>query len=358
MKLLTIGAKPVLTEAIASLPGVQVVAMERELPARATGDAPNYEVVPYGGGQKLSLSAIRQVRTQIERVRPDVIHAFYPRPLAHAVMARATMSRTTLGSRVPVVSYRGITSLPNRWSPSEWVTYLSPQVAAHACESSAVRDALVAAGVPGEKCHVVYNCLTKPPVPCTRDEARARLGLAPDDWVVMMVANLRPVKGADVLLEAATRCGDIPRFKLVLVGEVRDERVTQLPKRPELAGRVVLAGYRDDAAQLMAAADLFVMPSRAEALSVALLEAMSRGICPVVSDAGGMKEAVRHGVDGLVVPRENPAALAQALHDLATSPDVAARYGASAQERVAETFSPARVAERIAAMYGRLAAAA
>jgi glycosyltransferase involved in cell wall biosynthesis len=166
------------------------------------------------------------------------------------------------------------------------------------------------------------------------------------------------VKGADVLLEAAARCGDIPRFKLVLVGEVRDDRVAQLASRPELAGRVLLAGYRDDAAQLMAAADLFVMPSRAEALSVALLEAMSRGICPVVSDAGGMKEGVRNGVDGLVVPRENPAALAQALQDLAASPDVAARYGANARERVADTFSPLRVAERMAAIYGRLVAAA
>lgn len=349
MKLLTIGAKPALAAALATVAGVELVALERDHPQHQ----PGYERLPYASGAKLSLSAIRETRSAIERVKPDVIHAFYPRPLAHAVMATAL-----LRSRVPIVSYRGITSHPSRWSPSEWVTYLSPHVTAHACESSAVRDALMGAGIPADRCHVVYNCLTKPVVPCSRNEARQRLGLAADDWVVMMVGNLRPVKGADLLLEAAARCSEIPRFKLVLVGEIRDPRVARAAHRPDLAGRVSLLGHRSDAVELMAAADVFVMPSRAEALSVALLEAMSHGICPVVSDAGGMKEGVRHEVDGLVFPRENVAALAAALQRLAAAPELGARYGLSAQARVAGEFSPHRVAERIGAIYRQVVRAA
>src|SRR5690606_27649438 len=120
----------------------------------------------------------------------------------------------------------------NRWSPSEWVTYLSRRVAAHACESAAVRDALVASGIDGAKCHVVYNCLTKPLSQSSRDQARHRLNLAPDDWVVMMVANMREVKGADILLEAALECCDLPRLKILLVGRVLDPRVARLAADP------------------------------------------------------------------------------------------------------------------------------
>jgi glycosyltransferase involved in cell wall biosynthesis len=353
MRLLTIGSKPTLLQAIADRGDVEVISLERDIPQRATGDSPRYTRLPYDGGPKLSLAAVRQVRCAILQVRPDVIHAFYPRPLAHAVMATRS-----LRVRTPLVSYRGITSVPHRWSPSEWITYLSPQVTAHACESQAVADALVASGVPGHRCHVVYNCLSRPLPPLSREEARRRLGLAEDDLVVMMVANMRPVKGADILLEAACSLGDIPRLKLVLVGEVRDPRIDQLAAQPELSSRVLLPGFRDDASEVVAGADLFVMPSRAEALSVALLEAMSRGICPVVSDAGGLKEGVRHEVDGLVVPREDPLVLAAAIRRLAVDPAERSRLAKSAQQRASDTFSPARVAERIAAVYRGLSRAA
>src|SRR5690606_38757641 len=117
----------------------------------------NLERISYPRGSKLSWRSIVAVRQAIRQTRPDLIHAFYPRPLAHSLLAA-----TSLGVNVPLVSYRGITSRLNRWSPSEWVTYLSSRVAAHACESAAVRDALVASGIDPAKCHVVYNCLGKP----------------------------------------------------------------------------------------------------------------------------------------------------------------------------------------------------
>jgi glycosyltransferase involved in cell wall biosynthesis len=93
------------------------------------------------------------------------------------------------------------------------------------------------------------------------------------------------------------------------------------------------------------------MPSRQEALCVALLEAMSAGLCPLVSDAGGMKEVVRHGTDGLVFPRENPAALAAAMRELYHQREPMKQYAASAQARATSEFTATAVAERLVELY-------
>jgi glycosyltransferase involved in cell wall biosynthesis len=117
---------------------------------------------------------------------------------------------------------------------------------------------------------------------------------------------------------------------------------------------VRLVGCRQDASELISGADVFVMPSRAEALCQSLLEAMYQGVCPVVSDAGGMREVVRDGRDGLVVPVEDVGALTRALHRLYADRQLLARLAASARRRVAEKFTPERMAQRCLAMYRAL----
>jgi glycosyltransferase involved in cell wall biosynthesis len=342
MRILTIGAKSTINTALAKQEGVEVWSMS------IGGDVPTGVVgmSPYQRHNKINRSSIEQVRHAIQESQPDLIHAFYPRPLAHALFAMRK-----LRSQVPVVSFRGITAKPIRWSPDQWITYLSPRVAAHACESEAVRESLLSVGVPREKCHVVYNAPGPRPPELSREEARRELGIARDAFVVMMVANMRRVKGADILVEAAKRCLDLPGLQVLLVGRVLDSRLDRLAADPKLAGRLQLHGYEPHASRLLAAGDLFVMPSRQEALCVALLEAMSAGLCPLVSDAGGMKEVVRHGTDGLVFPRENPAALAAAIRELYHQREPMKQYAASAQARATSEFTATAVAERLVKLY-------
>jgi glycosyltransferase involved in cell wall biosynthesis len=117
---------------------------------------------------------------------------------------------------------------------------------------------------------------------------------------------------------------------------------------------VRLTGHRPDASELISGADLFVMPSRAEALCQALLEAMYQRVCPVVSNAGGMKEVVRNERDGLVVPAENVDALATAIRRMRADPARLQAYAESARERVLDVFSPDKLAERCLAIYHQL----
>lgn len=308
---------------------------------------------PFDPRTKLDLRAVARLRHLIATHRPDLVHAFSPKALAVAVLATVGLRRAPA-----IVSFRGISTPPSRLDPSNHVTFLSRSVRAHACESHAVADGLVAAGVPATRCHTIYNCVHQPdPLSAAaRADIRRRFGIPADAFVVGTIAHIRPVKGADLLLQAGLECRDLADVHILAIGQVHDRRVARLARDPRWEGRLHMAGRIDGAGGLAGAFDVFSMPSRHEGLCRALLEAMSAGTCPIVSDAGGMKEMVRHGRDGLVVPREDVPALAAAIRSLHADRERVAAFGASARRRMAEICTPQAFADRVLALHARAAA--
>jgi glycosyltransferase involved in cell wall biosynthesis len=347
MRILLINAKPSLADCLAVCEGVDVsLFWPRQNHFAAV--APPTRVSPrlYTGGGKFSLRAAWQLRRVIEQTRPDIVHAFYGRALAHVVLAA-----TALRKRPRIVSFRGITAPLSRLDAGDWLSYLHPLVNAHACESQAVRQSLIASGIDASRCWVTYNSMGRPPERRPGPPALQQFDIPPGAFVVGTMATMRRVKGVDILLRAAAECADLTDVYWLLFGRVVDHEIQLLAADPRIRERVRLVGHRADASELISGADLFVMPSRAEALCQALLEAMHQGVCPVVSDAGGMKEVVRDGRDGLVVPAENVAAIAQAIRKLHSDRTLAAQYAAAAQQRVADEFTPEKMAERCLSMY-------
>jgi len=308
--------------------------------------------IPFQSKRKLDISSIRVLRREIQSNQPDLVHAFLPRGLAQTVLATAGMH-----SKPRIVSFYGITRVPTWRDPANWITYLSPRVAAHACESMAVKQALVQGGVAEDKCQVVYNCVSPTSSSSTRAELLARFNIPADAFVVGTVATIRPIKGIDVLLRALADCSHVPNIYALVAGSVNDPLVEMLAKDPRIADRIRMPGYLDGASSIMKAMDLFVMPSRKEGLCRALLEAMGQSICPVVSDAGGMKEIVRHNIDGIVFPSEDHHTLSNAILSLHGSKSRIARYRESALQRVQDMCSPSVVGDRMMQFYGRFAAA-
>ena len=353
MKRLLIHAPPLLVEELASR-DADVVALH--YPWFRPTDPIRHRLrasQPFDPRAKLDVRAAARLRHEIVAHRPDVVHAFSPKALAAVMLA-------TLGLREPpaIVSFRGISTPPSRLDPANHLTFLSRRVGLHACESDAVAGGLVAAGVAADRCHTVYNCVHQPEplTAAARAEIRGRFGVPADAFVVGTIAHVRPVKGTDLLLRAGLECRDLADVHWLVIGSVDDRRVARLAKDPGWQGRLHMAGRVDGAGCLAGAFDVFAMPSRHEGLCRALLEAMAAGTCPVVSDAGGMKEMVRAGRDGLVVPRENVPALADAIRRLHADRGRLADCGASARQRMAEVCTPRAFADRVLAVHARAAA--
>jgi glycosyltransferase involved in cell wall biosynthesis len=158
---------------------------------------------------------------------------------------------------------------------------------------------------------------------------------------VLVVANLRPEKGHDVLIDAVPevlRSYPDARFEIVGGGPEHPRLVARAQSRGVLHA-FDFAGHSDNIPARLDSADLFVLPSRSEAFPNALLEAMAAGLPTVASAVGGILELVEPERTGVLVPAEHPEALAAAICRVMENPDFAARMGAAARARVQADYS-------------------
>lgn len=168
---------------------------------------------------------------------------------------------------------------------------------------------------------VIVHGLDRAEIEAARNEGpavRAELGIAPEEVVVGTVANFRPQKGFPLLVEAARELAAAgPPARFVIVGSgPEEERVRKLIVQAGVADRFVLTGARADAIRVASAFDVFVMSSLFEGFPVAVMEALALGLPIVATAVGGIPDAIRDGVEGLLVPPGDSAALARALRRL------------------------------------------
>lgn len=192
-----------------------------------------------------------------------------------------------------------------------------------------------------------------------REATRAALGLAPGTRAVLTVSVLREGKGLDVLLRAATAVAtQVPEAVFLVAGDGPLRPALEAAARSAgLAERVRWLGFRRDVPQLLAAADLFLLPSLEDAFPTALLEAMAAGRAVVATRAGGIPEIVEHGRTGrLVAPADAPA-LALAVAELLLRGEERAAMGEAGRRRVRRDFSTTAWRERLTALYEAVLAA-
>ena len=171
----------------------------------------------------------------------------------------------------------------------------------------------------------------------------------PDGPLVGNVARLAEQKGQRTLLEAAA---ELPGVKFAIVGE--GELRGELERRTDELGlhdRVLFTGARDDVPDLLATFDVFAFPSLFEGLCLAVIEAQAAGVPVVATPVGGIRETVVDGETGLLVPPQDPQALAAAIRRLLDDRELAGRLAAEARRRVHERFSVQRMVEETLALY-------
>jgi len=171
---------------------------------------------------------------------------------------------------------------------------------------------------------------------------RAALGIPQNAVVLGSIGRLETIKGYEVMVEAMAhlRSHGAPPVALVLAGDGSERpRLEAMARSLGVANSVHFLGWRDDVHELLATFDIFTMSSHSEGTSVSLLEAMSTGLCPVVTDVGGNSTVLGPGLAHRLVPPADPRALAaawaQAIEDAASRTG----DGAAARERVVAEFS-------------------
>jgi glycosyltransferase involved in cell wall biosynthesis len=186
--------------------------------------------------------------------------------------------------------------------------------------------------------------------------ARLRAQLAPGgETVFVLVGRLSPPKTPDVFVEAAAQLvARYPKTRFVIVGDgIFREPVERLVAERGLTGHVVLLGLRTDAAEIVAASDIVVHSSTHEGLPKTVLEGMAAEKPVIGTDVDGVSVVIKGDVNGLLVPKNDPAALAAAMERLLTDVGLRARLVENAKTNVDE-FSLAKTIHDTEALYERL----
>jgi L-malate glycosyltransferase len=191
-----------------------------------------------------------------------------------------------------------------------------------------------------------------------RQEWVRDLGLEPDAVVVGIVASLLPIKGHATLLRAvATLTAEWPALRLVVVGQGPElERLRALSDELGIAHAVRFAGLRPQVPSFHFLFDISVLSSVSEGFPNSLVEAMAAGRPIVATDVGGVRDAVRHSENGLLVAPGDPPAFADALRVLLRDADLRRTMGAAGARRAREEFHAAAVVGALERLYERLLA--
>jgi glycosyltransferase involved in cell wall biosynthesis len=196
---------------------------------------------------------------------------------------------------------------------------------------------------------VIPNGIEVPPAPTPADRiaARALLDLDPADFVVGIVAVLRPQKAHHVLLRAiASLAPAHPRLRLVVVGDGPEEAaVRAIVGDLGIADRVLFTGLRSDVPQLLPGFDISCLSSVHEGAPLAVLESMAAGVPVVATDCGALRDMVADAGEGFIVPVGDAAVLAGRIAELIAAPDLRHAMGIRARARAERDCSIERTVQ-------------
>jgi glycosyltransferase involved in cell wall biosynthesis len=316
---------------------------------QAKAAAPFADVFGISMGGDLDLRLVPRIRRIIGAFRPDLIHL-------HSRIGADVMGGVAGRlSGIPVVHSRRVDNPEPSWLVG--LKYrLHDRVIAI---SEGIGNVLLSEGLPAHKLRVVRSAVDTAAFnrPCDRTSVRERLGVPADARLIAVVAQLIPRKGHRFLIQALpTLAKDFPSLQVLFFGQGQEQGhlETQIMETG-LKDRVRLCGFRDDLPEILPCLELLVHPATREGLGVSLLQAASAGVPIIASRAGGIPEAVRDGVNGLLVPPENPEALGHAVGRLLRDPGLSRELGRAGRALMEDEFSIDAMIEGNLAVYRELA---
>ncbi len=283
---------------------------------------------------------LKQQRIQIVQTffeSSDIWAGFVTRSLSKAKLIWSRRDMGILRTGKHRIAYRLMANLPDA------VFAVSEQVRQYCIDVDRINPAHV---------QTIYNGL---------DLAAwsARPAKVPGQTLITTVGNIRRVKGHDILIKAAASIvSRFPNVSFSIGGEVLDPdyfaELQTLVQDLNLSDHFHFAGGITRLSEHLSAADIFVLPSRSEGFSNAIVEAMAASLPVVATNVGGNAEAVKDGISGLIVPPEDPEALSAAIASLLSDPARANAMGTAGRALVADNFTTEVMMTRITTAYSNL----
>jgi glycosyltransferase involved in cell wall biosynthesis len=269
----------------------------------------------------------------------DIWSGFVTKTLSKAKLIWSRRDMGILRTRKHHIAYRLLSGAPDA------VFAVSEQVRRHCIDVDRVGPTRV---------QTIYNGLN------LRDwNLSAKSVKAPGQFVITTVGNIRRVKGHDIYIRAAAIVvRHFPEASFRIAGEILETdyfaELQDLVKDLNLCDHVHFVGGVTNLREHLCAADVFVLPSRSEGFSNAIIEAMAAALPVVATNVGGNAEAVKEGINGFIVPSEDPAGLAAAILRLLSNPSEARAMGLAGKRLATENFTVEAMMTRITATYRNL----
>ncbi|WP_203300623.1 glycosyltransferase [Marinobacter sediminum] len=227
------------------------------------------------------------------------------------------------------------------------------------CVSKRLEKELIArSNLPEKKLKLIYNGVDPAHFQGSGPtDLRAELGLSPDANLVVSIGNIRPAKGYEFLVDAAVKMLELEdNTHFVVVGHQREalfrELLHQMSKAPK-PPKIHWLGFREDVADILRQANVFLLPSTSEGFSISTVEAMMAGIPVIATRSGGPEEIISNEETGFLIPTQDSSAIVNAIRALGTA-DTRNRVVEQARQVAEEKFSLPSMLNEYRGLYQQL----
>jgi len=305
-------------------------------------------VIPFHPSKKFDEKETERIREYLIKHSIEILQLYNSNAIIQGLKAAK-------GLDVKIVLYRGFAGNIYWYDPSSYFKFLHPRVDAVVCNSKGVESYLrkqlifnKSKAITINKGHNIEWYQN-----CEAHDIRKELGLSKDAFLLVNVCNNRKMKGIPYLIKAMSMIDSNLDIHLLLIGRNMEDK----ENKAELDGnknrdKIHILGFRNDTLSIVKACDCFVLPSiMGESITKSVIEAMSLGIAPIITDIPGNEELVVDGKSGLVVPSKNSTALYEVILKLYTKHELKSKISIQAKEHIEKNLNYKKTAEEMALLY-------
>lgn len=309
-------------------------------------------ILKFGGSEKLSFNTVKRISNYIQENSINIVHSHNYKSDFYAFICKLIIkNKLHLIASNHTWKLNTIREYGYKWLDSLIMKKFDGLIAI----SSEIKDEMIRAGINKSKIKIILNG-----VDCeeherslAKTEARARLELGENDFIVGCVASLTPEKGHMTLLKAFSEVHTATsEIKLCLVGEGPERnKIENYIYDNKLSETVFLKGSRADIRELYKGFDVFILPSYQEGLPMVLLESMASGVPVIVTYVGAIPEIIQNNQNGIIIEPGNIGQMAQAILEINSNKEIRGTIRKNALKTVKEKYSSDLMTEEYQQIY-------